>query len=91
MRYVSPQQTRVWWCREEFDIGAAVVSSGKTRFALEARDIGFDGYAVADFVGFDGGVDGYYLACRLVSEDVIALYYHRTYAAGVPEVNVRAV
>lgn len=74
----------------ELDFFAAVVAASQAGFAFAADDVGFDGDAVADTVGGDGGVGGDDDAGGLVAEDVRVGYDHGTDAAGVPEVDVRA-
>ena len=88
MIHIPPQQARNRRCGAESDFDASVVFSCETGLAFPADDVGFYGYAVADLVACDGGMDSDDCACGFVAEDVGVFYYHRTYAAGAPEVDI---
>ena len=77
--------------REEAHREAAVVAARQAGFAVAADDVRFDGDAVADGEGRDGGVRGEDDARGFVAEDVRVCDDHGADAAGVPEVYVGSV
>lgn len=78
---VAAEQTIVRGRGEELDRYAAVVAASEARLAVEARNVGFDGYAVAGLQGGDGGAHGENCAGGFVTQDVRVFDYHGAYAA----------
>ena len=87
---IAPKQTVVRGSGEKFHLKAAVVAPGEAGFAGVANEVRFDCYTISRLEMLDGGVDSEDFTGGLVAEDVIVLYYHWTYTAGVPEVDIRS-
>jgi hypothetical protein len=70
------------------DFLTTVISSCEAGLAFVTDDIGFDSDTVSDFEVSDRRMDCQYNSRRLVSQDMCVFDDHRTYAPGVPEVNI---
>lgn len=87
---ISAQKTRNWRSRKELDLFTAIVSSRQAGLASIANDVRLNSNPVANLEICDRRMNCDDLSCRLVAENVVALYDHRANAASVPEMNIGA-